>query len=401
MRFYFPGKQDHGNRNLSQLAHMPPLAPFHNIVLDFIQALSQHFVKMRQYPEIVALGYWMRKANMKAIQQQWERETAERVMKAKGTVFHIAPSNVDTIFIYSWMLSLLAGNRNIIRLSSKEQPQQHTLLKIIIEELTQPAYQLLAERTIIVTYEHNDATTEELSKLCHTRVIWGGDNTVNAVRRIPLAPMASELVFPDRFSLALIKAAAFNKLEQAAVMQLVQQFYNDAYWFDQLACSSPRLVVWHGEAEQYEQAQIKFWSALEQVHAAKAAELLPALQVQKLATSMWLAAEEEATQVTNRPAYAKVKLDQVSAAVRERHCGGGFFLETVVDNLLQLAHMTVDKDQTLSYFGYDKDELVELADQICNRGIDRIVPIGKALDFQEVWDGQSFLRSFTREIVIL
>ena len=27
--------------------------------------------------------------------------------------------NVDTIFVYSWILSMLAGNQNIIRLSSK------------------------------------------------------------------------------------------------------------------------------------------------------------------------------------------------------------------------------------------------------------------------------------------
>lgn len=398
-RFFFPHEQ--GERTLQQLSGKPPLAPFHQVVLDFVQALSQRFVKMRQYPEIVALGFWLRKANMKAMQQQWEQDTDGRIMKARGTVFHIAPSNVDTIFIYSWMLSLLAGNRNIIRLSSKEQPQQHVLLQAILEELTQPDYQMLAERNVILTYEHNEQTTAELSGICHVRVVWGGDETVKAVRRIPLLPVASELVFPDRFSLSLINAQAIIELEQAAFVQLNHQFYNDAYWFDQLACSSPRLIVWHGEHEQVERAQDRFWQMLEQVHTAKASELLPALQVQKLTTGLWLSAEQEAIQMNNRPAFARVMLNQVTAEVRERHCGGGFFLEMAVNELSDLVPMLNDKDQTLSYFGYDREELLELAAHIHARGIDRIVPIGKALDFHEVWDGQSFLHSFTREIVII
>lgn len=398
-RFFFPHEQ--GEETLQRLSDSPPLTPFHQVVLEFVQALSQRFVRMRQYPEIVALGFWMRKANMRTMQQQWEQETAGRIMKARGTVFHIAPSNVDTIFIYSWMLSLLAGNRNIIRLSSKEQPQQHALLQVILEELVHPSYQKLAERNVILTYDHNDRTTAELSGICHVRVVWGGDGTVNAVRRIPLLPVASELVFPDRFSLSLMRAEVCNELEQAAFVQLVQQFYNDAYWFDQLACSSPRLVAWHGESEQVERAQSRFWQMLEQVHADKASELLPALQVQKLTTGLWLSAEQEAIRVNNRPAYARVMLHHITPEIRERHCGGGFFLETIVNELSDLVPMLNDKDQTLSYFGYDRDELLELATHIQARGIDRIVPIGKALDFQEVWDGQSFLRSFTREIVII
>jgi len=400
MKFYFPNEKITGEHNLLQLSERSLLAPFDSTVLEFIQALSQRFIKMRTFPEIVALGYWMRKANLIAMKQQWKQVTEGRVIKARGTVFHIAPSNVDTIFIYSWMLSLLAGNRNIIRLSSKEQPQKHTLLQIILEELGKPAFALLADRSILLTYEHDDKTTAKLSELCHTRVVWGGNRTVNAVRHIPLAPMASELVFPDRFSIALIKAEAFNKLDHENKTRVVQQFYNDSYWFNQLACSSPRMTVWHGQAEETEKAKEAFWTTLEQVHREKAAELIPALQVQKLTNGYMLAAEQEIDHVTFCSAFVRVKVNSFTKDIRERHCGGGFFLETTVQDLSELVQMTVDKDQTLSYFGYEKNELFEMAVQIHHRGIDRIVPIGKALEFQEVWDGQSFLRSFTREILI-
>ena len=37
------------------------------------------------------------------------------LLLSRGVVFHIAPKNVDTIFVYSFVLSLLCANKNIIR----------------------------------------------------------------------------------------------------------------------------------------------------------------------------------------------------------------------------------------------------------------------------------------------
>ncbi|MFC6334883.1 acyl-CoA reductase [Paenibacillus septentrionalis] len=399
MKFYLPAQN--GETVLKHLSEVPTLTPFHETVLSFIQALSKRFVQLRQYPEAVALGFWMRKANIAALQQQWEQVTGQCVIKARGTVFHIAPSNVDTIFVYSWILSLLAGNRNMIRVSSKQQAQQNILLQAIVDELSNPHFQELAERNVVFTYEHHDQTTAELSMLSHVRVVWGGDETVDAIRRVPLAPMASELVFPDRFSMSLIHAQAMDMLNDQALQQLAEQFYNDAYWFDQLACSSPRLVVWEGKADQIERAQMRFWQMLEQVIRSKTIELAPAVQVQKLTTSMLLASQNDTIKASHGMWYSRVLVDQLGDDIRERHCGGGFFVEKLIRDLSELSRIIVDKDQTLTYFGYSKDQLLQLINQIGSRGIDRVVPIGKALDFQETWDGQSFLRSFTREIVII
>lgn len=75
--------------------------------------------------------------------------------------------------------------------------------------------------------------------------------------------------------------------------------------------------------------------------------------------------------------------------------------EYEVENLIDLEQIIIDKDQTIAYFGFEQPELEELIESISTRGIDRIVPIGQALNFDGVWDGQSFLTSFTREVIIL
>ncbi|MFJ7185415.1 acyl-CoA reductase [Lysinibacillus xylanilyticus] len=383
---------------IEQLSSNKPNQPFDLEVVAFTQALSKRFLRMRELPEVVALGYWLRKANIKEMQTAFERDTSDRIVRSRGTVFHIAPSNVDTIFVYSWMLSLLAGNRNVIRISSKEQNGLNVLLQIIIEELARNEFQKIAKQTIICTYGHEENATAEISAACQTRVIWGGDETISAIREIPLAPLANELAFPDRFSLAVLNSEVIFKLDKAQLDRLLEQFYNDVFWFDQMACSSPRLITWCGENQQ---AINRFWSAFEHKIQQKQYELMAATQVLKYTTTLMLATESNVEDLKNGTYFSRVKLSDVPVDVRERHCGGGLFYEYNVDKLEDLADVLIDKDQTIAYFGFELKELVSLVDAISSRGVDRIVPIGQALDFNGVWDGQSFITSFTREVVII
>ena len=63
-----------------------------------------------------------------------------------GKTFHIAPSNVDTIFLYSSLIALMCGNICLIRLSSKHTEQINfaiekkvkTVIGISTDKATQP-----------------------------------------------------------------------------------------------------------------------------------------------------------------------------------------------------------------------------------------------------------------------
>ncbi|GLC87801.1 acyl-CoA reductase [Lysinibacillus piscis] len=397
MKLFWP-LQKSFNEALDDLQKTPTNRPFDKHIIPFTQALSKRFVHMRQQPEIVALGYWLRKANIKQMQEEFERQHGDSFVRARGTVFHIAPSNVDTIFVYSWMLSLLAGNRNILRISSKEQNGLNVLLQVILEEFVKPEFESIARQTLICTYGHEEQATEQISAVCHTRVIWGGDATVEAIRRIPLAPLANELAFPDRFSLATLNSDVVASLEDGELAALVERFYNDVFWFDQMACSSPRLVIWTGK--QQTEAKAHFWSALDKVIKSKQYELFAATQVLKYTTALQLAVEEQVSHISSDIYYSRVQFEHIEPNVREVHCGGGLFYEYDVENLMDASSIICDKDQTLAYFGIEKQELQAFIEAVSSRGLDRIVPIGQALDFDGAWDGQSFLTSFTRKVVM-
>ena len=57
--------------------------------------------------------------------------------------------------------------------------------------------------------------------------------------------------------------------------------------------------------------------------------------------------------------------------------------------------------QTLSYFGFTKTEMNSMIQEIGSDGIDRIVPIGQALNFDTFWDGYDLIRTLTRTVVVI
>jgi hypothetical protein len=84
------------------------------------------------------------------------------------------------------------------------------------------------------------------------------------------------------------------------------------------------------------------------------------------------------------------------AAVPRRWLGTGVFPQATLGSLADLVALVRRRDQTLSCFGFDRTELLDLATALAGRGVDRIVPFGAALSFAPVWDGYDLLAEFTR-----
>lgn len=377
------------------------LLPFDDVVTEFIEAISGQILldgSFRKYPELVSMAYWMRRANIRKLQQSFDRARAGRLWLGRGRVFHIAPSNVDSIFVYSWFLSMLVGNINIIRISSKTTPQMEALLAVLNEQSRNGRFAEVIKRFAVVRYDYSEEVTGYFSSLCDMRVIWGGDATVGTIRKIPLRAGAAELAFADKFSLCLIRADAF--LADAGKDRIIENFYNDAYWFGQLACSSPRLVVWIGEDDLVEEARMKFWNMLEEKVMREMPSFGIAAAVDKLVAEYAIAIDTPGTTIerTRTALINRMLLKRCSDIRRDLHCGGGLFYEIKLETLAQFADVITWKDQTVGIIGFGKDEVVDFMIRHRPEGIDRIVPVGQALLFSPTWDGHDLLREFCREI---
>ncbi len=386
---------------LERASNLPPFGP---VQQSFAAALSRQLTTSpatRAHPELVSLGFWLRAANVARLAQAFAAAHAGRVHLPRGLVFHVAPSNVDTIFVYSWFVSLLCGNRNVLRISSRESAQTSALLDVLRGLLAQPEWREIATRTLVVRYGHEAEITQDLCARCDMRVVWGGDATIAALRAFPLAPHATELAFANKFSCSVIDAASLLACDPAALERLGQAFYNDAYWFGQMACSSPRMVFWLGTDDAVREAALRFWPAVGRALDAHETQIAPADSVSKEVAVDSLAIEQAGVRIdTHDPRMTLAWM--TSARIRdELHCGAGLFHETRIDSIAELQPHLTRKVQTVSQFGVSPEQWREFLAGALPRGIDRIVPIGQALDFGPVWDGFDLIASFLREVTIL
>ncbi len=349
------------------------------------------------------MAFWMRESHLLDIKRDFIEKNGNKNWLPRGVVLYFAPSNVDSIFIYSWFISMLVGNLNIIRLSQKRSEQIGMLLQAINHLFEQEEYQEIRNRTLILSYEHNDEITKMLSERCDVRMIWGGDQTVQKIRSIQAAPHTYELVFTDKSSMAVLKAHKVNNTSESDLNQLIHQFYNDAFWFDQMACSSPKIIIWVGNENEIFSAKKVFWSKCKEYILRKGTNFDPAVGITRMATGYSYAAQgftqSLLTDKTNLP--YRIEVHSLNKDIKEQHCGGGTFIELNLADLYHLTKHLTRKDQTLSYYGFTKEELIQFSYHLGGLGIDRIVPIGKALDFQETWDGYDLLVQLTREITVM
>jgi hypothetical protein len=380
------------------LATHEPQPPFSDSRIDCCQRLSRALfsdAEARVYPELQSLAFWLRKAGILPLRDEFATRTRPDIVRVpRGTVFHIPPGNVDTIFVYSWALALLAGNLNVVRVSSRNSPQSLILCRLLREVL---GGSNLGQ--FFVQYGHDASVTKAFSDSCDARVIWGGDFTIQAIREFPLPVHAKEITFPDRSSLSAISAAAWLASGEERV-EVARQFFNDTFWFDQMACSSPRLLVWCGVESDGRQAAADFLDRLEQEIDRRGYRLEAGVRMQKLLFAAGAIIDQPVSAyLTCGPQLTVLELGTLET-LRPEHCGGGLLFQFHTPSLMDIAPHIRRRHQTLTYFGFERSELEALARHLQGRGLDRMVPIGQALSFSSVWDGYDILDELTRAVVI-
>lgn len=389
---------------LDRLDGSPVLPPFDERSVGFVAALSRRILtsgEFREYPELLVLAHWFRAANLARLRGEAFEDPAGRIVRVpRGLVFHLAPANVDSIFAYSWLLSLLCGNANVARVSRRRSAQMQAFFAAAGNLLAQPVHQALAERNVVLSYDHDPVVTGALSARCQLRVVWGGDRTVHEIRAVPLAPLATELVFADRFSIAVLRSEAVLAADEGTLAELAHGFYNDAFWFNQQACSSPRAVVWIGP--EGERARARFWPALQAEITLRQPENAPS-QVMDRSTTLFRLAHDHPGAKAAGPVGAqpsRIRVDRLTEGDRLCHDGNGLFIELDRGELEDLLPLLSGRDQTIAQFGFGRAAWQDLIGRLPARAIDRIVPIGQALSFSQVWDGVCLVDAFTRTVEV-
>ncbi|HQN15278.1 MAG TPA: acyl-CoA reductase [Bacteroidales bacterium] len=372
-----------------------PGVPFDEQCVDFLNELSVQLYKdprTKAYPDVATFAFFCRKANILQLKSNYSHG-GQRI--GRGLIFHVAPSNVPLNFAYSLLCGLLSGNSNIVRVPSKEFVQVGIICEALHKIREKEESRGFSSRILLVRYDHQTNATDYFSSLCDVRIIWGGDNTIETIRKSKIPPRSFDVTFADRYSFCIINADEYIK--EPTPDKIAQSFYNDTYLFDQNACTAPHLVIWLGSSSDVEKAKNIFWHELHKIVKEKY-HVQPVIAVDKL--SSFYGQSLRSPGIKKIPSQDnllwRVELKKLPDNIDEFRCSSGYFSEYHACSLSEIAPIINRKFQTITYWGLNKKELSEFMEKSKPFGIDRIVPIGRSMEFSLVWDGFDLIRVLSR-----
>lgn len=381
---------------IKDMVSVPAREPFDREIVEFLNEVSRILMGMgeaKAYPDVVTLGFWLRKSSVWNLKKRFEKQDGN-LRLGRGIVFHIAPSNVPVNYAYSLAAGLLTGNANIVRVPSKDFPQVGMINSAVREALSK--FSSIKKNICLVRYEKNKAINDVLSAMADVRVVWGGDRTIAELRESPLAPRAGEVTFADRYSFAVLDSDMYLDLDNKK--KVAEDFYNDTYLTDQNACTSPRIVIWLGKRRA--EAKEIFWKSLHEIVREKYT-FQPIMGINKLTSSYLAAAARPGIKIEpHKDNYLiRVAIFDITDDLMRWKDNSGYFLEYDCEDILELRGLCDDaRCQTIGFLG-KREALVPLL-RSGIKGVDRVVPLGKTMDFDLIWDGYDLSERLTRTIEV-
>ena len=376
--------------------------PLNTLAIDFLDEFSNELKKFKivyKYPDLVYLIFWCRR---KKIEKLKNNINTNESRLGRGLTFHICPSNIPTNFIYSFFFGLLSGNSNIIKMPTKDSDQKRIILEVLDILFKNKKFIHFKENNYFIEYDYlnENQFTSEISAICDVRLVWGSDETVNQIKKIWSPERSIDVMFSDRYSLSVINSDEIKKLKKNEIRMLANKFYYDSYSMNQQGCNSPHFLFWIGSKNI--ETQNKFWDSLDEIIEKKYnfQEVQIVDKYVKLIENILERNDIKNIKTKKNNIYILDYNDKQKVIENIRGINGIFY-QLNLTNLNQLNKYISKKCQTMTYFGFEKNDLQKFVLTNNLRGIDRIVPIGNALDIDFNWDGYDLIKTLSRVIVIV
>jgi len=147
-------------------------------------------------------------------------------------------------------------------------------------------------------------------------------------------------------------------------------------------------------------AKKRLWPNLVEIVADRY-ELKPVNAVDKYVDVCQIAINNERVIAIERSGNLLYRVELSSVSIDQDSCRGyfGTIHEVTIRGIEELSPIVNERYQTLTYLGFMQDEIRSVIASHNLRGIDRVVPVGSAIDMGLVWDGYDIVASLSREIV--
>lgn len=370
------------------------------------EAILQHPTK--DIAGAIFLSMWLKKKNLSQLivkelgnehmqGKSWFFENSQYRFFPAGIVGHWPASNVEILSIISLVCSLLGGNHALLRVPSALTVELQSLLNLL--EQADPDHSL-QDRFEVVSYPHTRTDIhEELARNVDGAMIWGGEDSVSANRKLPFKPTAQTAIFGPRISVAVIDKDAWQ--DPRSLSKLCTRLTREVWQFDQAACTSPQILFMEqSSSDDIAPFLVSLRNAFEHEN-----RLHPREQIDPHKSYSILEARAEFARLNPDskmliPANPDWSIFVHPEVVLPRVVQGKTLHVVPVCDLGEVIAL-LDRDiQTIGTAISDPEKESDFALKAASRGVDRIVKLGLMHIFDSPWDGVEVIKCMMRKIKI-
>jgi hypothetical protein len=323
----------------------------------------------------------------------------------RGLVAQWIAGNIPTLAIFSFVLSALVKNVNLVRVPKESLGVVRRMLAALAEtRVTDSAgnsfsgSDLLEGASFFYFPGEDRALHAALSLRADARVVWGGQETLATVLALPRHEHCEDIVFGPKFSLGVVDAAGRARVTHGGDdgTALVRSLVRDVLLFDQAACSSPHILYVEGSIED-----ARAFGRAVGAELAKQTKRSPkrviaegtAAAILRLRTDYALAEERDVI-ASNTVDYT-VLVDADGPILSEGVQSRTVFVRAVA-RLLDVVSIVTPQVQTVGLLVEDVELAATLAEGLAQKGVSRLVRFGLMNVYDQPWDGLFACDRFVR-----
>ena len=327
-------------------------------------------------------------------------DSVRRLLKAnpKGIIGHWLSGNVPILGLLTIVQGIITKNVNVLKVASSYSDIIPQLLKSF-EDIQIKSYnsQIIYGKdllkTIAVVYfdKNNIDAGTYISKHCDVRLVWGGNDAVQAISSLPRKIMADDIIFGPKLSFMAIGRHSFAS--KRLIRKIVRKAATDVSVFDQTACASPHTIFVEtgGEITPKDFAEklaIEMESTLKRIpvgdfdsdrdHLVSSKRALYEFigEVWSSSGSEWTVLFDESFELAD-PVYNR------TITIRP------------VKNIMDVSAFASNDIQTIG-LSLDKKRRLKFAEIVTSKGVERCPDIGLMTHFENPWDGQFVINKMVR-----
>ena len=356
-----------------------PVPVFEHSRVDFLKRLSIKIYQRFTDIDSKSLSFFIKQSL-----RVRSKESDLYTFSGLGLVFHLGPGNVPLNAIYSWFCGFLAGNQNIVRISSRATNNEIELVKFISNEIDKHGFQ----DYFLIGFDPNQFI--EISEtLADARILWGSNQTIDRIDN-SRRNSCKDIKFGTKISCSILDLDKIKLYSDRQKLIIKNFLITDMFTKNSQPCTSPSTIFLISKSEKW----YDIFSSI-----------LPYEDDPKLSIAEWdinLSAEQ-----INR--IQDLTFNYEPNSIIHNKQIHSFFVKTnkmipselnlrifgicLCKSLEEVSNKIITNIQTITYGGISTNKILAES-SLVDKSL-RIVPIGQAHMFDTIWDGVDLLRSLS------